>query len=276
MIDKEDVLSVTRQCKILDLSRSGIYYLPVPVSAEDMALMRQIDEIHLMYPFYGSRKIQNELWAKGYDIGRDRVRRLMRRMGVEALYVKPRLSLANLGHVKYPYLLRGLEIKRANHVWATDITYIPMAKGFCYLVAIMDWASRMVLSWRLSNTLDSAFCTDALEEAIAKYGCPEIFNTDQGSQFTAESFTNTLHSNGIAISMDGKGRWMDNVFIERLWKSVKYEDIYLKAYSSMLEVKNGLSSYFHFYNEKRWHNKFDRKTPDMVYFGTESQKQAAA
>lgn len=276
MIDKEHSLPVTRQCEILNLSRSGIYYTPVPLSAKDMEFMRQIDEIHLMYPFYGSRKIRNELWAKGYDIGRDRVRRLMRRMGVEALYVKPRLSLANLGHVKYPYLLRGLEIKRSNHVWATDITYIPMAKGFCYLVAIMDWASRMVLSWRLSNTLDSAFCTDALEEAIAKYGCPEIFNTDQGSQFTAESFTNTLHSNGIAISMDGKGRWMDNVFIERLWKSVKYEDIYLKAYSSMLEVKNGLASYFHFYNEKRWHNNFDRKTPDMVYFSTESQKQAAA
>ena len=276
MIDKEDALSLTRQCEVLDLSRSGIYYMPVPVSAEDMKLMRQIDEIHLMYPFYGSRKIRNELWVKGYDIGRDRVRRLMRRMGVEALYVKPRLSLANLGHVKYPYLLRGLEITRPKHVWATDITYIPMAKGFCYLVAIMDWASRKVLAWRLSNTLDSAFCTDALEEAIAKYGCPGIFNTDQGSQFTSESFTNTLHSNGIAISMDGKGRWMDNVFIERLWKSVKYEDIYLKAYASMAEVKNGLTSYFQFYNEKRWHNSFDKKTPNMVYYDTESQKQVAA
>ena len=276
MIDKEDALSLTRQCEVLDLSRSGIYYMPVPVSAEDMKLMRQIDEIHLMYPFYGSRKIRNELWAKGYDIGCDRVRRLMRKMGVEALYVKPRLSLANLGHVKYPYLLRGLEITQANHVWATDITYIPMARGFCYLVAIMDWASRMVLAWRLSNTLDSAFCVDALEEAIAKYGCPDIFNTDQGSQFTSESFTNTLHSNGIAISMDGKGRWMDNVFIERLWKSVKYEDIYLKAYASMAEVKNGLTSYFQFYNEKRWHNSFDKKTPNMVYYDTESQKQVAA
>jgi len=276
MIDKEDDLPLTRQCEILELSRSGIYYLPVPVSAEDMELMRQIDEIHLIYPFYGSRKIRNELLAKGYDIGRDRVRRLMRKMGVEALYVKPRLSLANLAHIKYPYLLRGLEITRPNHVWATDITYIPMAKGFCYLVAIMDWASRMVLSWRLSNTLDSAFCADALEEAIAKYGCPEIFNTDQGSQFTAEIFTNTLRANNIAISMDGKGRWMDNVFIERLWKSVKYEDIYLKAYTSMAEVRNGLTSYFQFYNEKRWHNSFDKKTPSMVYYDTESQKQAAA
>ena len=272
MIDRTDELPVKRQCEILELSRSGIYYTPVPISAKDMELMRQIDEIHLAYPFYGSRKIRNELWARGYDIGRDRVRRLMRQMGIEALYVKPRLSLAHSGHVKYPYLLRGLEITRANHVWVADITYIPMARGFCYLVAIMDWASRMVLSWRLSNTLDSAFCTDALEEAIAKYGCPDIFNTDQGSQFTAEEFTNTLCSKSISISMDGKGRWMDNVFIERLWKSVKYEDIYLKAYTSMAEVKNGLANYFKFYNEKRWHNNFDRKTPAMVYFSTQLQK----
>ena len=209
-------------------------------------------------------------------MGRDRVRRLMLRMGIEALYVKPRLSLAHPEHVKYPYLLRGLEITRANHVWAADITYIPMAKGFCYLVAIMDWASRMVLSWRLSNTLDSSFCVDALEEAIARYGCPEIFNTDQGRQFTAEAFTDTLRSRGISISMDGKGRWMDNVFIERLWKSVKYEDIYLKAYSSMAEVKKGLATYFMFYNERRWHQNFDRKTPAMVYFNTQPQRQAAA
>ena len=276
MIDKKDKLSVSRQCEILELSRSGFYYTPVPVSAENMELMRQIDEIHLVYPFYGSRKIRDELFDKGYDIGRDRVRRLMRRMGIEALYVKPRLSLAHSGHVKYPYLLRGLEITRANHVWASDITYIPMAKGYCYLVAIMDWASRKVLSWRLSNTLDSSFCTDALEEAIIKYGCPDIFNTDQGSQYTSEAFTNILRSNGIAVSMDGKGRWMDNVFIERLWKSVKYEDIYLKAYASMVELKKGLASYFKFYNEKRWHNSFDRKTPAMVYFETLSQNQAAA
>ncbi len=276
MIDKKDVLPVTRQCKILELSRSGIYYTPVPLSAMDVELMRQIDEIHLSHPFYGSRKIRNDLWVKGYNIGRDRIRRLMRRMGIEALYVKPRLSLSCPGHVKYPYLLRDLDVTKANHVWATDITYIPMAKGFCYLVAIMDWASRKVLAWRLSNTLDSAFCVDALEEAIAKFGCPEIFNTDQGSQFTSEAFTDTLRANNIAISMDGKGRWMDNVFIERLWKSVKYEDIYLKAYVSMAEVKQGLAIYFKFYNEKRWHNHFDRKTPDMVYFKTLSQKQAAA
>ena len=276
MIDKGDKLSVTQQCNLLDLSRSGVYYKPVPLSEKDMKLMRQIDEIHLMYPFYGSRKIRNELWLRGYDVGRDRVRRLMRRMGIEALYIKPRLSLAHPEHVKYPYLLRDLKITRANHVWATDITYIPMAKGFCYLVAIMDWSSRMVLAWRLSNTLDSSFCVDALEEAIARYGCPEIFNTDQGSQFTSEAFTDTLRSSGISISMDGKGRWMDNVFIERLWKSVKYEDIYLKGYSSMTAVRKGLATYFMFYNEKRWHQNFDRKTPAMVYFNTQPQRQAAA
>jgi len=276
MIDKKDKLSVTRQCALLDLSRSGIYYKPVPLSAKDLELMRQMDEIHLAYPFYGSRKIRNELWSRGYEVGRDRVRRLMRRMGIEALYVKPRLSLAHPEHKTYPYLLRGLEISRANHVWTADITYIPMAKGFCYLVAIMDWFSRMVLAWRLSNTLDSSFCVNALEEAMYKYGCPEIFNTDQGSQFTAETFTGALRSKGIAISMDGKGRWMDNVFIERLWKSVKYEDIYLKAYNSMAETKKGLTAYFKFYNEKRWHQNFDRKTPAMVYFGTLSQGQAAA
>ena len=276
MIDRKDPLPITRQCRLLDLNRSRIYYTPKPVSAKDLDLMRQINEIHLAFPFYGSRKIRDELWARKYNVGRDRVRRLMRLMGIEALYVKPRLSLPHPEHMKYPYLLRGLEINRANQVWVTDITYIPMSKGFCYLVAIMDWASRLVLSWRLSNTLDSAFCVDALEEAIAKYGCPEIFNTDQGSQFTAEIFTDALKSRGIAISMDGKGRWMDNVFIERLWRSVKYEDIYLKAYNSMAETKKGLTAYFTFYNEKRWHQNFDRKTPAMVYFDSLAQKQAAA
>jgi len=276
MIGREDKVSVTRQCKLLDLSRSGVYYKPVPLKKIDMDLMRQIDEIHLLYPFYGSRKILNELWSKGYHVGRDRVRRLMLRMGIEALYIKPRLSLSHPDHLKYPYLLRGIEITEANHVWVADITYIPMAKGFCYLVAIMDWASRRVLSWRLSNTLDSSFCVEALEEAIEKYGCPRIFNTDQGSQFTAEVFTETLRTRDISISMDGKGRWMDNVFIERLWKSVKYEDIYIKAYGSMTEVRKGLASYFQFYNEKRWHQNFDRKTPSMVYSDSLAQKQAAA
>ena len=196
------------------------------------------------------------------------MRRLMRRMGIEALYVKPNLSWINSKHVKYPYLLRDFDITRANQVWCADITYIPMAKGFCYLVAIMDWQSRMVLAWKLSNTMDRSFCVEALEEAIEKYGSPEIFNTDQGSQFTAEVFTNTLLSNNIAISMDGKGRWMDNVFIERLWKSVKYEDIYLKSYGSMTETRRGLIEYFKFYNEKRWHQNFDRQTPSMVYLNS--------
>jgi len=276
MIDREKRLPVTRQCGFLELSRSGVYYTPVPVSRRDLELMRQIDEIHLQYPFYGSRKIRHELWQRGYDIGRDTVRSLMRRMGIEALYIKPRLSAGHPSHPIYPYLLRGIEITRPNHVWSADITYIPMARGFCYLVAVMDWASQMVLSWRLSNTLDSAFCVDALEEALSTYGCPDIFNTDQGSQFTSEAFTDILRSHDISISIDGKGRWMDNVFVERLWKSVKYEDIYLKAYGSMKELKKGLADYFQFYNEKRWHNTFDRKTPAMVYCASLPQGQAAA
>jgi len=276
MIDKTVELPIAQQCRLLDLSRSAVYYRSRPISPKDLELMRQIDEIHLRWPFYGSRNIRDELWSRGYDLGRDRVRRLMRLMGIEALYVKPRLSQAHPGHRKYPYLLRGLSITRPNQVWATDITYIPMAKGFCYLVAIIDWASRMVLSWRLSNTLDSSFCIEALEEAIVKYGCPDIFNTDQGSQFTSEDFTDCLRSRGIAISMDGKGRWRDNVIIERLWKSVKYEDIYLKAYGSIAEVKKGLTEYFVFYNQKRWHQSLDRKTPAMVYFNTTPQRQVAA
>jgi putative transposase len=276
MIDKNAKMPITQQCKILELSRSGVYYKPVPINPKDLELMRQIDEIHLSWPFYGSRKIRDELWDRGYDVGRDRVRRLMRLMGVEALYSKPKTSKAHPGHKKYPYLLRGLSINRPNQVWAADITYIPMPKGFCYLVAIIDWASRMVLSWRLSNTLDSNFCVEVLEEAISIYGCPEIFNTDQGSQFTSEEFTNSLSTRGISISMDGKGRWRDNVFIERLWRSVKYEDIYLKSYGSMKEVKRGLTKYFRFYNQKRWHQNFDRRTPAMVYFKTLPQRQVAA
>ena len=276
MIDKAAELPVTRQCSLLNLSRSGVYYRLVPISQKDLELMRQIDEIHIAWPFYGSRKIRDELWDRGYDVGRDRVRRLMRLMGIEALYSKPRTSKAQPGHKKYPYLLRGISITRPNQVWAADITYIPMPKGFCYLVAIIDWASRMVLSWRLSTTLDSAFCVDALQDAIDAYGFPEIFNTDQGSQFTSDDFTECLRSRGIAISMDGKGRWQDNVFVERLWRSVKYEDIYLKAYGSMTEVRRGLTKYFRFYNQKRWHQTLDRKTPAMVYFGTTPQRQAAA
>jgi putative transposase len=275
MIEKGAELPVTRQCEILQLSRSSVYYQPAPISPKELELMRLIDEIHLPRPFWGSRNIRTELWARGYRIGRGQVRRLMRKMGIVALYAKPRLSIANTSHRKYPYLLRGIDITCPNQVWATDITYIPMAKGFCYLVAIMDWASRMVLSWRLSNTLDSAFGIDALQEAIDRYGCPEIFNTDQGCQFTSDAFTSVLRSNNIAISMDGKGRWRDNVFIERLWRSVKYEDVYLKSYASPSELRAGLTDYFKFYNEKRWHQNFDMKTPAMVYYN-QPHRQAAA
>jgi putative transposase len=237
--------------------------------------MKLIDEIHLKYPFMGSRSIRDELQDRGYEIGRDHVRTLMKKMGIEAIYRKPRLSKPHPGHKIYPYLLRGLEITRANQVWAADITYLPMARGFCYLVAIMDWASRRVLAWRLSNTLDVSFCREALEEAIVRYGIPEIFNSDQGSQFTSEAFTGILNANGIRISMDGRGRWMDNIMIERLWKSVKYEDVYLKAYDSIPAVREGLKTYFEFYNSRRRHQSLDRKTPDSVYWSTLPQKEAA-
>jgi putative transposase len=237
--------------------------------------MKLMDEIHLKHPYWGSRNIRDELQGQGYKIGRGHVSTLMKKMGIAAIYQKPRLSKPHPGHKVYPYLLRGMEITRANQVWSTDITYLPMAKGFCYLVAIMDWASRRVLAWRLSNTLDVSFCTEALEEAIMKYGIPEIFNTDQGSQFTSEAFTGILKAYGIRISMDGRGRWLDNVFIERLWRSVKYEDVYLKAYGSILEVRQGLRKYFEFYNSRRRHQSLDRKTPDNVYWSTLHQKQAA-
>jgi len=268
MINREHPLPLTKQCLLLNLSRSGIYYLPVPVSEKDRGLMRLIDEIHLDYPYLGTRGIKNELWDKGYKVGRSHIRTLMRKMGIEALYQKPRLSEPHPGHTLYPYLLRGLTITEANHVWAADITYIPMTKGFCYLVAIMDWASRKVLSWRLSNTLDTSFCTEALEEAISRNGTPQLFNTDQGSQFTSDDFTDILKKHDIRISMDGKGRWMDNMFIERLWKSVKYEDVYLKAYTSISEVRKGLTTWFGRYNTRRRHQGLDNRTPDEVYWGT--------
>lgn len=275
MIDKEHPLPITEQCRILDLARSSVYYEPAPVSERDLLLMREIDEIHLKYPFFGSRRIRNELWERGYKVGRSHVGALMKKMGIEALYRKPRTSKPNPAHKVYPYLLHGLDITQANQVWCADITYVPMAKGFCYLVAIMDWASRKVLSWRLSNTLDTSFCLDALEEAIDRYGSPEIFNTDQGCQFTSEDFTDLLHENGIKISMDGKGRWMDNVFIERLWRSVKYEDVYLKAYDSMAKLRAGLKQYFEFYNADRRHQSLDYQTPDEVYCSVLPQELVA-
>lgn len=268
MINREHPLPITKQCQLLNLCRSGIYYTPVPVSGKNRDLMRLIDKIHLEYPFHGSRGIRDELLNKGYKVGRSHIRTLMRKMGIEAIYKKPRLSEPHPGHTIYPYLLRGLSITEGNVVWATDITYIPMAKGFCYLVAIMDWASRKVLSWRLSNTLDTSFCIEALEEAISCYGTPQIFNTDQGSQFTSDAFTQILKNHNIRISMDGRGRWMDNVFIERLWKSVKYEEVYLKAYSSIAGARKEIAKYFERYNKRRRHQGLDDMTPDVVYWNT--------
>jgi putative transposase len=276
MIDRDHPLSLTRQSEILELSRSSLYYEAVPTSARDLELMRLIDEIHLKYTFMGSRGIRDELQDRGHKVGREHVGTLMKKMGIAALYRKPNLSKPHPQHKVYPYLLRGMEITRANHVWAADITYLPMARGFCFLVAIMDWASRKVLAWRLSNTLDSSFCTEALEEAINKYGTPDIFNTDQGSQFTSDAFIGILESHDIDISMDGKDRWMDNVFIERLWWSVKYQDVYLKAYSSIAEARQGLREYFEFYNSRRRHQSLDRRTPDDVYWSTLPQQQVAA
>lgn len=275
MIDKEHSLPVARQCKILKLARSSLYYQPVPVSEQDLIMMSLMDEIHLRYPYYGSRRILDELQDNGFDVGRGHVSTLMKRMGIEALYRKPRLSKPGAGHKVYPYLLRGLKIDRANHVWATDITYIPMACGYVYLVAIMDWASRKVLSWRLSNTLDTSFCLEALKEAIERFGCPEIFNTDQGSQFTSEDFTGELNDNGIRISMDGRGRWIDNVFVERLWRSLKYEEVYLKGYDSIAEARQEIGNYFELYNRCRRHQGLGKRFPDDVYWSTLPHQVAA-
>lgn len=275
MIDREHSLPLTRQSQILELSRSSLYYEAVPVSDRDLERMRLIDGLHLKHPFWGSRSIRDELQGMGHQVDRGHVGTLMKKMGIAALYRKPRLSKPHPDHKVYPYLLRGVEISRANHCWSADITYLPMARGFCYLVAIMDWASRKVLAWRLSNTLDASFCIEALEEALMRYGTPEIFNTDQGSQFTSEAFTGILNTHGINISMDGRGRWMDNVFIERLWRSVKYEDVYLKAYGLIVEVRQGLREYFEFYNRRRRHQSLDRRTPDDVYWRTLPQKQVA-
>lgn len=275
MINREHPLPLSKQCQLMNISRSSIYYQPVSNSPRDLELMRLIDEIHLKWPFLGSRRIRDELVDHGYNIGREHVRTLMRKMGIKALYCKPRTTRPQPGNKIYPYLLRNMEINRANHVWAADITYLPMAKGFCYLVAIMDWASRRVLAWRLSNTMDVSFCLDALNEALTNYGPPEIFNTDQGSQFTSEAFTDMLSAQGVRISMDGKGRWMDNVFIERLWRSVKYEEVYLKAYGSMAEARQGLRVYFEFYNGHRRHQSLGRRTPTEVYWATLAHEMAA-
>jgi putative transposase len=276
MIDRNHALPVVRQCQILQLARSTAYYTPQPISPEDLALMRRIDELHLAYPFAGARMLRDMLRQEGCQIGRKHVATLMKRMGIEAIYRRPNTSRRHPAHPVYPYLLRNLAIERPNQVWAMDITYIPMRRGFVYLAAVMDWHSRRVLAWQLSNTLTTDFCLDAVREAIARYGAPEIFNTDQGSQFTSLEFTGLLKAHGIAISMDGKGCWRDNVFVERLWRSVKYEEVYLRAYDSVSEAKARLGAYLAFYNARRPHQSLDGKTPDAIYFGSQSQARIAA
>lgn len=266
MIDRKHDLSLTRQAKALNISRGAVYYKPRPVSAEDLAIMRRIDELHLDYPFAGSRMLRDLLGRESVLIGRRHVATLMKRMGIEAIYRRPNTSKPAPGHKIYPYLLRGVTIERANQVWATDITYIPMARGFVYLVAVIDWFSRRVLSHRVSITMEADFCVEALEEALAKHSRPEIFNTDQGSQFTSEAFTGVLTKNSIAISMDGKGSWRDNVFVERLWRSVKYEEVYLRAYDSVCDARASIGRYLAFFNGKRPHSSLDRRTPDEAYF----------
>src|SRR5450631_4503302 len=266
MIDRNHDLPIVRQAKALNISRGSVYYKPRPVSAEDLALMRRIDELHLEYPFAGSRMLRDLLNRAGVEIGRRHVATLMKRMGVEAIYRRPNTSKPAPGNRIYPYLLRGLKVDGPNQVWAMDITYIPMARGFVYLAAVVDWFSRRVLSHRVSITMEADFCVEALEEALAKHGKPDIFNTDQGSQFTSEAFTCVLIDNGVKISMDGKGAWRDNVFVERLWKSVKYEEVYLRAYDSVSAARASIGRYLDFYNRRRPHSSLDRRTPDEAYF----------
>jgi len=268
-------MPVRTQCELLGLSRSSVYYQPRGVSQSDLRLMRRLDELHLEHPFPGSRKLARLLKDEGHAVGRRHVSTLMRCMGIEPIYRKPRTSLPDKAHKIYPYLLNGVVIERPNQAWASDITYLPMARGFVYLVAILDLYSRKVMAWRTSNTLSTDFCLEALQEALTRFGRPEIFNTDQGSQFTAEAFTDVLKANLVAISMDGKGRWVDNVFVERLWRSVKYEEIYLHAYESPKEVNQALTRYFSFYNTRRPHQALDQRTPDAVYFAAGELRQAA-
>ena len=275
MVSPKQPLSVARQCRLLDLPRSTYYYRPKPVPEADLELMRKIDECHLERPFYGSRRLKDWLELLGYAVSRKKVQRLMREMGLTALYPKRNLSKRNQAHKVYPYLLKGLVIDRPNQVWAADVTYLPMAKGFLYLVAIIDWYSRKVLAWELSNSMDASFCVDALETALRKYGKPEIFNTDQGSQFTSEAFTSVLKEHDIRISMDGKGRWVDNVFVERLWRSLKYEEVYLKGYANVTEARKSISAYLDFFNRDRRHQSLDRRTPDQVYYESAGQRRAA-
>jgi putative transposase len=266
MIDRGHALSISKQAEIVGIARSTVYYLPRPVSAEDLTLMKQIDALHIEHPFAGSRMLRDLLAAEGSKVGRRHVKTLMRCMGIEALYRRPRTTKPEPGHKIFPYLLRGVAVERANQVWAMDITYIPMAKGFVYLAAVIDWYSRRVLSWRVSITMEASFCIAALEEALAKHGKPDIFNTDQGSQFTCPAFIDVLTKRDIAISMDGKGAWRDNVFVERLWRSVKYEEVYLRAYDSVSEARERLGTYLDWYNRRRPHSSLDGRTPDQAYF----------
>jgi len=275
MIDTSHGLAITRQAKVLNISRGSVYYKPRPVSVEDLALMRRIDELHLDYPFAGSRMLRDLLCREGRPTGRRHVATLMKRMGIEAIYRRPNTSKPAPGHKIYPYLLRGVKVEAPNQVWAMDITYIPMARGFVYLAAVVDWFSRRVLAWRLSITMEAGFCVEALEEALAKHGRPGIFNTDQGSQFTSLEFTGMLIRNTVAISMDGKGAWRDNVFVERIWRSIKYEEVYLKAYDSVSEARSSIGRYLDFYNRQRPHSSLDRRTPDEAYFNHPSLKAAA-
>ncbi len=266
MIDRSHDLPITRQARELGISRGCVYYLPQPVLAADLALMRQIDELHLEFPFAGSRMLRDLLASEGIAVGRLHVATLMKRMAIEAIYRRPNTSRPAPDHKVYPYLLRKLPVMRPNQVWAMDITYVPMARGFVYLAAVVDWFSRRVLAWRLSITLHADFCIEALEEALVRFGKPEIFNTDQGSQFTSVDFTKILLAEGIKISMDGKGAWRDNVFVERLWKSIKYEEVYLRAYETVSQARASIGRYLHFYNGRRPHSRLGRKTPDQAYF----------
>ncbi len=276
-VDQCHSLPISRQCEVLAISRSSAYRAPAGVSNPDIDLMRKLDELHLKHPFKGSRRLRDDLWdVHGLQVNRKRVQRLMRIMGIRALYPGARTTRPNKQHKVYPYLLRDLEIDRSNQVWCTDITYIPMRKGFLYLVAVMDWHSRKVLSWRLSNSLDTAPCIEALEEAVTNYGTPDIFNSDQGCQFTSEDFTGALKAHGIKISMDGKGRWMDNVFIERLWRSLKYEEVYLKAYDTVAHARQSIGEWMNFYNQDRRHASLGRMTPDQVYYDLPSELPLAA
>jgi putative transposase len=275
MIEASSELSIQKQCHLLSISRASYYYASKGESPLNLTLMQLIDTQHLVTPFYGSRQMARWLRRKGYCVSRKRVRRLMRKMGLHAIYQRPRTTLPNKYHTVYPYLLRNLSVEKPNQVWCTDLTYIPMQKGFLYLVAVMDWHSRKVLSWRLSNTMDTQFCIEALEEAIATYGCPEIFNSDQGSQFTSNEFIRILQEHKIKISMDGKGRWMDNVFIERLWRSLKYECVYLHAFESGSEAKDGINTWINLYNSERPHSSLGDLTPDECYSGVKQLKLVA-